>query len=414
MAAAFRTDGVTFTTAAGNKTVTLTPAVGDLFVVFCARTTSTATPTVGDDNTGGTYSLIDGALGRASGDKLFAFVRDNLFLNTAPTIVTLTQSGDAGGGLNVLAISGCSVAGLAAIRQSGKKENQAAGTTNCAFPAAGKSNLMLGAIFNATNTATMTAPASWTERRDVGFATPTTGLETATRDSGETGTTITWGSNSASSYASMVVELTVPILINVFDAVAVTELVQLPFYIRTLGDSTTVTELVQLPFYLILSDATTITESQTALLPILLVNINQESTLVMTDAPTVNWVLSMALAEATAVSEVQTVLLPVLVPSVNEATGVTEFSLIYWPLTISESEATGVSDVYTWQLVPASPIFLVIGESLAVDELSAVLLPILNCAVNEVIITTDAAPLTIGGHGREIGPALITDVDAIT
>jgi hypothetical protein len=53
----------------------------------------------------------------------------------------------------------------------------------------------------------MTPRASFTERSDGGYATPAAGLETMSRDSGETGTTQTWGSASASAYCSLVLEL---------------------------------------------------------------------------------------------------------------------------------------------------------------------------------------------------------------
>jgi hypothetical protein len=53
----------------------------------------------------------------------------------------------------------------------------------------------------------MTTVTNWTERQDVGFANDTNGLEVITRDSGFTGTTMTWGSSSASRFASMIIEL---------------------------------------------------------------------------------------------------------------------------------------------------------------------------------------------------------------
>lgn len=212
----------------------------------------------------------------------------------------------------------------------------------------------------------------------------------------------------------------IPCTVVVSDASATVDALLLNLLLQPiLADSTTVTELVQLPFYIILSDATTITESSTPLLPLLLVNINQESTLVMTDVPTVNWVLSMALNESTAVSESQLVLLPVLLFTVNDATGVTESVQVSWLLQIDRGfDLVAVVDIDAVVLFPLSPIIIILGEDVPLSELSGVLLPILNCAVNEVIITDDAAPSTnflqIGGHSREIGPALITDVDSIT
>ena|SRR6185295_11925145 len=189
-------------------------------------------------------------------------------------------------------------------------------------------------------------------------------------------------------------------------------------FIQTVADATTAIDglLLDLLLQPIIFDASTITDASTTLLPILLVNINQESTLVMIDVPTVNWRITPNVNDATTVSEQSTVLLPVLLTTVSDATAVTEFSLVYWPITINQNEATGISDFILVVMFPLSPILVVIGDDVPISELTTVLLPILNCEVNEVIITDDAAPPTIqiGGHGREYGPALVTDVDAIT
>ncbi|MDP2735983.1 MAG: hypothetical protein Q8P12_07310, partial [bacterium] len=71
----------------------------------------------------------------------------------------------------------------------------------------------LGAVGNDSNPAGLAAPVGWTEQADVGQGNPPVGLETVTRDSGFTGTTITWGGTSASAFASIIVELdTAPVL----------------------------------------------------------------------------------------------------------------------------------------------------------------------------------------------------------
>src|SRR5262249_36569936 len=68
-------------------------------------------------------------------------------------------------------------------------------------------NVTLGAVFNANNPAAMTPPTSWTEQNDTGYNTPTTGQEYVSRDSGFTGTTITWGNASGSAFSAITVEL---------------------------------------------------------------------------------------------------------------------------------------------------------------------------------------------------------------
>jgi hypothetical protein len=208
--ASVRTNGVTFTTTAGVKTVVLTSAVGDLWIVMGAETGVTTTPTLTDDQAGGTYTLITSALKNTSADKQFAWVRNALFTSAVSTTVTFTPSGDTGGGCCVIAISGMSRYGLDAIRQNAKQENIASGTPAPVFTfAALTANLCIGSVHDATNGNSVVQPASWSELQDVGYNTPTTGLEVASRDSGETNSTITWGGAAASAFSAMALELDV-------------------------------------------------------------------------------------------------------------------------------------------------------------------------------------------------------------
>jgi hypothetical protein len=100
-------------------------------------------------------------------------------------------------------------AGAGAIRSWGIQSNQP--TATAPAPALSISaltgNTTIGAMANSTNPATMTAPTNWTERHDVGNTNPTMGLEVATLNSGFTGTTVTWGSNSGSVFASIIIEV---------------------------------------------------------------------------------------------------------------------------------------------------------------------------------------------------------------
>ena len=64
------------------------------------------------------------------------------------------------------------------------------------------------AVCNGTNSTTTVVPrASFTERFDNGYTVPATGMEVSTRDSGETGTTLTMGGTTASTFASVAIEL---------------------------------------------------------------------------------------------------------------------------------------------------------------------------------------------------------------
>lgn len=213
--------GNSFTTTAGNKTVTATPAVGDLIVVICANTgrTTAQPPTISDNNADGKgkYDLINSATGNTSADSLWIFVRATPVGSGTSTIFTMTQASDTGGGLDVLKVTGMSMGGKNSIRQSAVQNNgAAAGTPAPVFGVAALTgNACVGAVLNGTNPATMTPRASWTERNDLGYTVPTAGLETMSRDSGETGTTQTWGSTSASAFCALVAEL--DITVPVFD-----------------------------------------------------------------------------------------------------------------------------------------------------------------------------------------------------
>jgi hypothetical protein len=206
--------GITFNTTGGNRTVVATPAAADLIIVFIAMTGVASGLGVTDDNADGhgSYTQINSSLKAASADMLAAFVRaDPIRSATSTTWTTSGGGASTGGGLVVSRISGLTLSGPAAVRASGVQSNQAAATPAPAFPqAALTANLCIGAVFNATNPATMTIPASWAaEDNDVGYATPTAGLQTCHRNSGETGTTITWGSASASAFCDLIVELSV-------------------------------------------------------------------------------------------------------------------------------------------------------------------------------------------------------------
>jgi hypothetical protein len=229
--------GITFTTVAGNKTVVATPAAADLIVIICANTgrTTAQAPAVTDNNSDGfgttpgyTNCTALASTKATSADSMWVFVRNALIGSGTSTTFTFAPAGgaDSGGGLQVFRVSGMSIVGQGAIRGGGIQSNQAAagtptpvllarlGTSYVGTQAALTANCGIGAVFNATNPATMTAPASWTESQDVGYATPTTGLETAFRNSGITISSIAWGGTSGSAFCSVAIELdiSVPLL----------------------------------------------------------------------------------------------------------------------------------------------------------------------------------------------------------
>lgn len=200
----------TFTTASGTKTVTATPAVGDLVVIITAHTgnTSTAAPTDNNAGGGGTYTIVNTAVKATSADTMKVWVRDNLITSATSTVFTHAPGTSTGGGLVVIDCQGGDKAGSSAIVQSAIQSNAAAGTPAPVFGATPDSaNAIIGAVFNARNPAALTPRTNYTELYDSGYNTPATGLEVMADNSGETSATITWGGSAGTVFASVVVEL---------------------------------------------------------------------------------------------------------------------------------------------------------------------------------------------------------------
>lgn len=202
----------TWTTTSGSKTVTATPAVGDLIVLVCAHsgsTSTTATPPT-DDNGTGTYALISTAVKVSSADTMTVWVRTALIASAVSTIWTHNPGTTSGGGLAVFKAAGALKWGLGAIVQSGKQDNTAAATPTVTLAAAATTtNALIGAVFNGTNPAGINQRSSpaYAEAVDAGYGTPPSGLEIMRLDSGETSSSIAWASASASEFCAIVVEI---------------------------------------------------------------------------------------------------------------------------------------------------------------------------------------------------------------
>lgn len=203
---------VTFNTTSGSKSVTATPAVGDLIIIITANsgsTTTTAAPTDNNAGGGGTYTLINTAVKNASADTMQMWVRNALITSATSTTFTQAPGTTTGGGLLVLDVQGMGTAGSGAIARSGVQSNQAAATTPApnlgAVPRL--QNAIIGAVFNGSNAAGLSPRTGYTEIVDIGYNTPATGLEAMYRNSGETSATITWLNASATAFGSIAVEL---------------------------------------------------------------------------------------------------------------------------------------------------------------------------------------------------------------
>jgi hypothetical protein len=203
--------GATFTTTAGNKTFVATPAVGDLIVIITACTgLAPGATNVVDNNSSGTYTQVGTArTGFSTTGLLQVWIRDSFITSAVSTTFTAQQASSTGGGLSVFKVTGMfRTGGNAALQTAGQSTGTAGTTPAPAFAAAvNTNNPVIGGVGNGTSPATLTPRTGFTEGTDLGYATPTAGLETMFRASGETGTTMTWGSTSATAFASVAVEL---------------------------------------------------------------------------------------------------------------------------------------------------------------------------------------------------------------
>ena len=199
-----------------NTSGAFSPASGDLLVVIVTKEASAlSSPMVSADLTSSVaptgFTLIRTQGHQSSAAHVGIFVANALTTNTTSRTVTIASGADAGAGTNisVFSVSGMTKVGSAAVRGQGGQTDQAAATPAPAFGAAAlTTNPCIGAIYNATNPAGLTQPSGWSEGSDTGYTTgQVSGIETAFRNSGETGTTITWGSASASAFASIILEL---------------------------------------------------------------------------------------------------------------------------------------------------------------------------------------------------------------
>ena len=182
-------------TSSGTHTVTATPAVNDLIVIVTVATGNTATTAPTDDQSG-TYTLILSAVKAASADTMCAFIRTALIPSAISTVFTHAPGVSTGGGLAVHKVTGMTRTGATAAKQSAKQDNQgSAGTPAPVFGSAVlTTNAVIGAVFINLATSAMTPRTGFTETAEVSYTVPSTNTETMAINSGETGTTMTWGS----------------------------------------------------------------------------------------------------------------------------------------------------------------------------------------------------------------------------
>lgn len=216
--AAYSNSDSRFDTAAPSTIANLVPLPanqGDLAIVVVGTTGQAAAASVADDNAGGaSYSFIATALRTTSADVMSVYIR-NAPLASAGTTFTGTLAANSGAFIGIILVSGMTRYGAAAIRnvagllQFTKEQNQTTGNPQPSYnvPAL-PANFQLTALFTNVNPPGCPGPSpAWTSRINGGYATPTSGFQAYTIDSGDSSTTVQWQGSSGNAYSDFTLEL---------------------------------------------------------------------------------------------------------------------------------------------------------------------------------------------------------------
>lgn len=124
------------------------------------------------------------------------------------TTITVTCTGDAASDCAITVWEAAGADQSAPIVQNKRATGAAGATPAATFDAATTAgNAVIGVVGNSTNPAGVTEPSTYTETTDTGWATPTSGYETAHHNNPGSVTTVTWGSTSASSWTCRIAEI---------------------------------------------------------------------------------------------------------------------------------------------------------------------------------------------------------------
>ena len=189
-----------------------TPTQGDLLVVVSGITATAVSPTCTTGSNGITFTRVVDQAWSASAHRHNIFVANQL-VPASPTAMTVsidvTGDNGTGGNISVLRVQGMQRTGTAAVRQATAFTNVVGtgGAYDMSFPAATlSSNIVIATLANNTNPATITPPTGFTEICDIGYDTPSAGLEVCYDLTGGY-TTRTWGSISATVGTANGIEL---------------------------------------------------------------------------------------------------------------------------------------------------------------------------------------------------------------
>jgi hypothetical protein len=192
------------------------PVAGDFITVTVFAAGTTATGSVTYTAGGFSFTKINSTTLSVNGTTgtLYLFAADALTTGSEgnnPVTFDCTGNSATGAIIIVQLTSGMVRTGSSAIRQSAVVTQQAAGIISVNFASATlTTSLIAGAVVNGVNPANITSPFSplMAERADVGFDSPTVGMEYAvTTTPPASYTTITWTSESSTVFSAMIFEI---------------------------------------------------------------------------------------------------------------------------------------------------------------------------------------------------------------
>jgi len=186
------------------------PASGDLLVVLVTASTTVDAGDITVSANGVTsMTRVDRSTSSTSSHSQYIFVANQLTTGTASMTVTFDCTGDDATGAIVMVarVAGMTKTGATAIKQSVKLDNGAGSTTpTFTFAASCLTGNPTLVVLGQVSTAGSVPPSGWTEAVDTSYSTPTIGGTYVFRDSGFTGTTITWG-DTETAHGGVAVEL---------------------------------------------------------------------------------------------------------------------------------------------------------------------------------------------------------------
>lgn len=182
-------------------TNSFSPMAGDFLICHVSASGTVTNGTVSD--TAGLGWTLIGSVN--DGTNIVVMFYAQRTTNTDSMTVTWDCSADpaTGARVGIAAVRGSD----ATVRQFATNTGGAGTTPSVTFSQAFMTNNAgLGQVTNTSNPATITPSTGWTEAADAGWGPPTTGFEIQRVNSGETNTTLNWGSTSATAWIAMAVE----------------------------------------------------------------------------------------------------------------------------------------------------------------------------------------------------------------